>query len=174
MLSEGCITGLYFPCLYGMRVPSKGPRILEECVSKSSFSQVALLAKVLQGCILPHCTSCFGHVGVRSGNCVWSWLGACWGRGQGKAGWHSVALVWLFSCSAFLSPEFQDLGARIHLRFALHKRKHTCLLGGTYVRELCSVWRHSERWGDSGGGPHGVGGFPVGRIVSAPSSLVQM
>lgn len=61
VLSEGCITVTYLPCLCGVRVPLKGPRILEECVSKSSFSQMTLLARLLH-------TSCSGPAGGGGGD----------------------------------------------------------------------------------------------------------
>lgn len=58
--------------------------------------------------------------------------------------------------------------------FLLHKRKHSCLLGGTYLSKLSDVWSHGEGWGDSRGDPFGVGGFPASRIVSSFSSQVQV
>lgn len=66
-------------------------------------------------------------------------------RGKGRPTFHSVSLSFPLLC--FPVSECQGLDAYACLRFALHKRKHACLLGVGHVYVNCVVFRSTVKGG---------------------------
>lgn len=135
-----------------------------------SLHPCLLLTKVLQRCILPP----FLH--KRPGNGVWKWWWWWWGlswrrKGKGRPAFGSFSFSSCLLCfSVVWILAFRDMWT---FKICSTSMKAHLLVGGAYLSGP-GGWRHCEEWGDSGGDPYVVGGFPISRIVPSFSSLIQV